>query len=683
MLKFAGAIAILIFAAIGSIIVIGLANPLSIARAQQFLEDRGYSVVFGDFANGNATVIVCASNVVNTEGCDHISDGTDDGQDFTNALADLPAGRTHMATIKAVGDFTFATGAENLPSYTCIDGYEATFTKEVDATQAFFRNADRDATGNTDICIMGGVYDGNKSADAAIASNARGLLFIRVDRLRIKDVEIKNMRSDCIRIEGTELGGTGTTRPYFIDNVYLHNCLQHGLRLMRSARNTHVQNVVSTENDIGLSIDHSEGNYNNLTLKDSTSYGLRVHNGHTVSLADLLIEGSGEHGAMLWGLVDSTISNWLVKDSSQNVTDNADYNTGLQWTLSGSGTSEYFIEIGGGRDLKTGRQWTLSGTGTNEYYVETAGGGDPGLSEPGGTVIVDGAELDEETMGSLTAQSWDYGDQDTLGFNTIYAKLTGGVDPDTATTIVATTGLLAPFGVDDDGLALTPGTVGSLAASEWAFDDNDSLPEDTIYVRATGSTDPDSSVMTAIGWSDIFWSNSDDESYGVNADIAGSNIRVGPRGVTDIAYSMYFEGNSEPNTQSPGNATADSNDNIVLSPVYTKSGISGDIKGPDAIGTLRILHAVEDGEHVTLWGREASGTATITGTCGPPCEVTVSHGLSETPVDGECWFIGTENPTNDVGTLWVDTYTATQMDLNVEADPGASNFDVAWFCETR
>lgn len=590
-MKFILMMSVGIIAAIGAILIISLANPLGIARATEFLTERGYSVVFGDFANGNATVIVCASNVVNTEGCDFISDGTDDGADFALAVASLTAGRTSIETVKGVGDFTWATGAENLPDYTRIDGYEASFTKVEDGTQAFFRNADRDSTGNTHIEILGGIYDGNKTAGATVVGNARGLLFIRVDNLRIQDVEIGNMRSDCIRVEGTELGGTGTTRPYFINNVYVHDCLQHGLRLMRSARNTHVSDVVSQLNDIGMSIDHSEGNYSNIALKDSTTYGLRVHNGHTLSLADLLIQGSGEHGAMLWGLVDSTIANWLVKDSSQNVTDGADYNTGLQWDLSGSGTNEYYAVV-----------------------------------------------------------------------------VTTLVDP----------GLLVPFNVRDDGVAMTPGTIGSLAVNEFAFGDNDSNGFDAIYARLSDNTDPDASTMTAFGYSDIFWSNSDDESYGVNKDIAGSNIRAGPRGTTDIAYSMYFEGNSEFNSQSPGNATADSNDNIILSPVFTKDGISGDIKAPDAIGTLRMLHAVEDGEHLTLYGREASGTGTITTT-----SLTVTHGLLETPVDGECWFIATENPTTDVGTLWVDTYTSTQFNLNVKVDPGASDLDVAWFCETR
>ena len=77
------------------------------------------------------------------------------------------------------------------------------------------------------------------------------------------------------------------------------------------------------------------------------------------------------------------------------------------------------------------------------------------------------------------------------------------------------------------------------------------------------------------------------------------------------------------------------------------------------------------------WITENSGTGTIT---SGNTSVTVTHGLAETPVSGNCTFVGAENPTNTVGTSWIDTYTSTQMDLNVENDPGASNFDVSWSC---
>lgn len=77
-------------------------------------------------------------------------------------------------------------------------------------------------------------------------------------------------------------------------------------------------------------------------------------------------------------------------------------------------------------------KWTASGSGTNEYYVELAGGGDPSLTEPT-SVTTDGTfNLDTNgTLGSLNAGEWDWGDNDTLGYSTVYVRLDDGADPDT------------------------------------------------------------------------------------------------------------------------------------------------------------------------------------------------------------------------------------------------------------
>jgi len=82
-------------------------------------------------------------------------------------------------------------------------------------------------------------------------------------------------------------------------------------------------------------------------------------------------------------------------------------------------------------------KWTASGSGTNEYYATTIGGGDPGLTEP---LVIYGQLSDASpgsetlltngTLGSLNDHEWDWGDNDSLGFSTVYfADATG--DPDT------------------------------------------------------------------------------------------------------------------------------------------------------------------------------------------------------------------------------------------------------------
>lgn len=77
-------------------------------------------------------------------------------------------------------------------------------------------------------------------------------------------------------------------------------------------------------------------------------------------------------------------------------------------------------------------RWTASGSGTNEYYCQTAAGGNPSLTEPnivctGGNFIGDS----NGTLGSLTVGQWDWGDNDALGYSTVYVRLDDGVDPDT------------------------------------------------------------------------------------------------------------------------------------------------------------------------------------------------------------------------------------------------------------
>lgn len=79
-------------------------------------------------------------------------------------------------------------------------------------------------------------------------------------------------------------------------------------------------------------------------------------------------------------------------------------------------------------------RWTESPAQSGEYYLELSGGGDPSLVEPAyvqelvNDVVT---SLTAGTVGSLAAGEWDWGNNDSLGFNTIYVKLNAGADPDT------------------------------------------------------------------------------------------------------------------------------------------------------------------------------------------------------------------------------------------------------------
>ena len=73
-------------------------------------------------------------------------------------------------------------------------------------------------------------------------------------------------------------------------------------------------------------------------------------------------------------------------------------------------------------------KWTASGSGTNEFYCELTAGGDPSLSDPT-YLYMDDTLLVEGTLGSLADHEWNYGDNDTLGYNTVYVRDNTG-DPD-------------------------------------------------------------------------------------------------------------------------------------------------------------------------------------------------------------------------------------------------------------
>lgn len=124
-----------------------------------------------------------------------------------------------------------------------------------------------------------------------------------------------------------------------------------------------------------------------------------------------------------YGLSSKTQCNWVcVKD--------------LEYDGNASASLNYaddFDDIFESTDLNTGYQWTASGSGTNEYYLEASGGGDPtpaihdGISDDGTALT-----YNPESAGSLGAGEWCMDDNDSLGFNTLYVRLSDGTDPDSS-----------------------------------------------------------------------------------------------------------------------------------------------------------------------------------------------------------------------------------------------------------
>lgn len=103
-------------------------------------------------------------------------------------------------------------------------------------------------------------------------------------------------------------------------------------------------------------------------------------------------------------------------------------------TYKAENTTANTLEITNLEDVRTSilnatYKWTASGSGTDEYYLELAAGGDPGLTEYD-YLQENNANMTPGTVGSLATGEWDWGDNDTLGYSTVYVRLSDGADPD-------------------------------------------------------------------------------------------------------------------------------------------------------------------------------------------------------------------------------------------------------------
>lgn len=159
-------------------------------------------------------------------------------------------------------------------------------------------------------------------------------------------------------------------------------------------------------------------------------------------------------------------------------------------------------------------QWTRSANGTREWYLEAAGGGATELGKP--LVLFEGGIVRQEAtingIGELIGGSWAWGDNDSLGFSTLYYRLI--TETYTSDLVLASTykwtasgsgtneyylealaggdpQVPQPDEVVEDITPFVPGSLGSLSAGEWGWGDNDSLGYSTVYVRLTDNVDPD------------------------------------------------------------------------------------------------------------------------------------------------------------------------------------------------
>jgi hypothetical protein len=89
----------------------------------------------------------------------------------------------------------------------------------------------------------------------------------------------------------------------------------------------------------------------------------------------------------------------------------------------------FFVDVINCRDAVG--QWTLSAHGTNEYYFNNGGG--TMIARPAGIYINEPTWMNssaEGVVGALAAGEWAWGNNDALGWSTLYVRLPDNTDPD-------------------------------------------------------------------------------------------------------------------------------------------------------------------------------------------------------------------------------------------------------------
>ena len=133
-------------------------------------------------------------------------------------------------------------------------------------------------------------------------------------------------------------------------------------------------------------------------------------------------------------------------------------------------------------------KWTASGSGNNEFYCELTGGGNPSLSDPD-YLDLNGVSLSQAALGSLTDHTWNYGNNDTLGYNTVYIRDDTG-DPDgSGVEIYATDAPVVDYAILALNSIQSVGGVYVCAVTIHTEDRNESLYPGIAYsTNAAGTT---------------------------------------------------------------------------------------------------------------------------------------------------------------------------------------------------
>ena len=147
------------------------------------------------------------------------------------------------------------------------------------------------------------------------------------------------------------------------------------------------------------------------------------------------------------------------------------------------------LDISGGTSsvMAIGGDTTTIGT----YYLELAAGGDPSITERF-VVYENDVRVLPSALGRLGVSNWGYGDDDSLGYNTIYIRLSDSTDPDSKAADYVEAGykvtIASPFThspeqvFDGIGTVLLTGNVDRVLPEWWGANYADSV-EDSYPIQ--------------------------------------------------------------------------------------------------------------------------------------------------------------------------------------------------------
>jgi hypothetical protein len=165
----------------------------------------------------------------------------------------------------------------------------------------------------------------------------------------------------------------------------------------------------------------------------STTRGGRANSMKNLCAGDLETWGGGLPNGFAkrnTPTVDQEASIVLLSSSSAKITYPSSTGfQGIEFTLPANSIKGFTSEAVTIRNADYA--WTASAV-AGEYYLTLAGGGNPSVPNPH-TVIINGTPRQVDTIGVLGENRWAYGDNDALGYSTIYVDITpvgGAGDPD-------------------------------------------------------------------------------------------------------------------------------------------------------------------------------------------------------------------------------------------------------------